>query len=255
MQTWLYVLRVMELRTRMTNGRVYVIAYVLLLLNSDAYAMTHEQAIQVLSNKSLVFVGDSVTRYQHISLVMFIHHELWPSNEETYLGHPNPVFANLWSRSNQDEEEKWINYYEGTNSLLDERETCDCYRRRIRPSANLTAKEAENRRRTASVDVHKKEQQRSQSWALTSENRMYLNKELNLRVSYFQDYGSILQPRGHMTFLDRGKLCTPGKCNLPFLFVYRLHEFLLNIRSIVPGKTLCLIMEFGCQELYLVHLP
>lgn len=74
---------------------------------------------QCLVDRSITFVGDSLTRYQYLNLVHFITHGKW------YSSSPPFEHEQLWS--------SWQDFYQGTTARLttkngQTREKCDCYR-------------------------------------------------------------------------------------------------------------------------------
>jgi hypothetical protein len=65
----------------------------------------------------LVMMGDSLTRYQYLSLVYFLKHHTWIDPNQT-----NPHFCNEKSFTG------WSHFYNYTNSALAPMEYCDCFR-------------------------------------------------------------------------------------------------------------------------------
>lgn len=75
------------------------------------------------SNLSLVFVGDSVTRYQYLSLAHFLKHGRWPDPRES----PTLVYSHSYHHPRLGELD-WAEFYYQTNRLLQPNEICDCQR-------------------------------------------------------------------------------------------------------------------------------
>lgn len=71
---------------------------------------------EMLRNRHLVMVGDSLTRYQYISLVYALRH----GNVVSPLMHPNIVQERDWSG--------WNDFFLNSNKLLKPFEVCDCFR-------------------------------------------------------------------------------------------------------------------------------
>lgn len=118
------------------------------------------------ANTTLVFMGDSTTRYQYLDLVFTLRfrsrrHEALPSS--------NPLDEHTWP--------SWTAFYHGTNDALQPHErVCDCYRRDRR-----WVGDAKN---------------------FTCENRLFDLRECGVRVAYFQVFGSIHPIVGHWPVRD-----------------------------------------------------
>lgn len=69
-----------------------------------------------LANQHLVMVGDSITRYQYLSLVYALRHQ----NLLSSVMQPNLVEEMAWNN--------WPNFYQGSTSILAPYEVCDCAR-------------------------------------------------------------------------------------------------------------------------------
>lgn len=67
-----------------------------------------------LRNKSLIFIGDSLTRYQYLNLVGFLHTGYWKFEKP----------LSEWEK----EFETWEEFFHVTSSRLGENEICDCHR-------------------------------------------------------------------------------------------------------------------------------
>ena len=72
--------------------------------------------ITVPSNLNIMMVGDSVTRYQYLSLVHFLQFGKWVD--------PTSVPNMVWEKTHP----SWNDFYNYTNSLLEPFEQCDCFR-------------------------------------------------------------------------------------------------------------------------------
>jgi len=72
--------------------------------------------IDVPRDLNIVFMGDSLTRYQYLSLVYFLSYGRWEENEQS----PNMLLEKT--------HESWVNFYNYTYSKLQPYELCDCYR-------------------------------------------------------------------------------------------------------------------------------
>jgi hypothetical protein len=88
--------------------------------------ITRQQAIACIKKhapRGMLMIGDSVTRYQYLSLAYFLVTGRWRS--------PRP------SNANEKEFGSWQNFYNLTNARLDGAELCDCYRQEY-TLANIT---------------------------------------------------------------------------------------------------------------------
>ena len=71
------------------------------------------------ANTTLVFMGDSTTRYQYLDLVFTLR---FRSRRLEALPSSNPLDEHTWP--------SWTAFYNGTNDALQPHErVCDCYRR------------------------------------------------------------------------------------------------------------------------------
>ena len=105
--------------------------------------------INIPTNLNVVMMGDSITRYQYISLAYFLSHGQWWQNGTT----PNL----LWEKSVP----SWVDYYNYTNAVLQPFEKCDCYR----------------------------EEPLKQNLNLAVENRYFFDHVRNNRIIYLQKFG------------------------------------------------------------------
>lgn len=82
----------------------------------EALAGAHAAVLDALAGEHLVLVGDSLTRYQYLSLVYFLETRRWASPPGA------PVNTNEKSWSN------WTEFHTGMTARLRGHEICDCYR-------------------------------------------------------------------------------------------------------------------------------
>ena len=75
-----------------------------------------------VSNLRLVLMGDSVTRFQYMSLINFLHTGAWNTRYIQDDMFPRDITIQGTFRGN------WSNFYEFSNSLFYGKEVCDCYR-------------------------------------------------------------------------------------------------------------------------------
>jgi hypothetical protein len=69
----------------------------------------------VLKNRRLVFIGDSLTRYQYVNLIHFLHRNSW-------------VQSDFPSIENERQWTSWKSFHLGSASRFGCQEICDCYR-------------------------------------------------------------------------------------------------------------------------------
>ena len=75
-----------------------------------------------MKGKHLVFVGDSVTRYQYLSLISFLDRGRWEEEEEEKEGKARSItYKEGWG-------ETWNDFYNQSSAAFMGREACDCYR-------------------------------------------------------------------------------------------------------------------------------
>eukprot|EP01041_Mallomonas_annulata_P013583 gene13583-28840_t len=68
----------------------------------------------ILQNKRLVFIGDSLTRYQYLNFVHFLYTNSW------FSPHPRSELEHEW--------ESWDAFFKGTSARTGCYEICDCHR-------------------------------------------------------------------------------------------------------------------------------
>lgn len=84
---------------------------------STCLKYSYENLTAILLNRHLVMIGDSLTRYQYMSLVYTLRHGHVVSPNMS----PNIVQEKDWAGG-------WNEYYKSTTNLLKPYEVCDCYR-------------------------------------------------------------------------------------------------------------------------------
>ena len=85
--------------------------------DNEISKMGNETRIQFqLNNLRLVFLGDSVMRYQYLDFIYYIHTGQWIQNDD----YPNLVAERSFG--------SWSEFYNITNGAFDGKEKCDCYR-------------------------------------------------------------------------------------------------------------------------------
>lgn len=95
---------------------------------------------EALKKKKVIFIGDSLTRYQYLSFTHYL----------TFGQYPNP--SDNWA--NEREWPGWTEFYNGTNRVLNSTpkssEICDCYRNQNTPLDQII----ENRKYSGIIDVY-----------------------------------------------------------------------------------------------------
>lgn len=81
---------------------------------------TPETARKCLSGRPLVMIGDSVTRYQYLTLLYFLEFGKWPAPLLGGAGAPSPVIEREWGG--------WTQFYKGTTEPFGEHQQCRCFR-------------------------------------------------------------------------------------------------------------------------------
>jgi hypothetical protein len=116
---------------------------------------TAEQARECLKGHSLLFMGDSLTRYQYMSLAMLIHSGAFPNRTQRD-GDAGPKVRNVCVEGTFN---NWRDYYVSSNKMLSNEknfEVCDCWRS-MEGAPNLTQ---------------------------AFDNRYYYNSEANVSISH-----------------------------------------------------------------------
>lgn len=104
---------------------------------------THEHSnyLQLLENKRVVFVGDSLTRYQYLSLIHYFHTNSWHLS-----AHPHLEVEGEWS--------SWKSFHLGSSLRFGCEEICDCYRDSSEIGAWKENRHYRNMRLNLSVDAY-----------------------------------------------------------------------------------------------------
>lgn len=76
-----------------------------------------------IADRPLVMVGDSLTRYQFISLIHWLELGSWPPSTTGTPEHPSPVIEREWAINDQ-ETESWPRYFRGGPDARCQDETC-----------------------------------------------------------------------------------------------------------------------------------
>ena len=106
---------------------------------------------------TVVFVGDSITRYQYLDLVYTLH---FGNRSHEQRATCNPLQETTWP--------SWIDFFKGTHHELQPHEqVCDCYR------------------------------DGGPTFDLATENRLYVHPACNIRVAYLQAFGNHFPLQGH----------------------------------------------------------
>eukprot|EP01035_Chromulina_nebulosa_P022448 gene22448-29067_t len=83
-------------------------------IEEEGFALLHRSQ-KFLSNKNIVMIGDSLTRYQYLNLIHSLHTNSWDFGD-----YPNLEHEKEW--------EDWKYFYLGGRNRFGCREICDCYR-------------------------------------------------------------------------------------------------------------------------------
>jgi hypothetical protein len=152
------------------------------ILNSGFLAeKSYKAIINTLKGQTIVLIGDSLTRYQYLSLVYFLEYGVWSTEKISGFDGRHVINEKQWG--------SWNDYYNQTNHFLRGRETCDCLR-------NLPFKYKE-----------------------AYENRLYENNEFNFRIYYFQFFKLDDGLKGHYGYppsdsIFRSPSCAASLCPL-----------------------------------------
>ena len=116
----------------------------------------HSTITNLLSNKEIIFMGDSLTRYQYLNFIGFLHTGQWVSR------HPHVDLEKIWG-------DDWTRYLKVSTLRFGGYEICDCYRH---PDKPLTTE-------------YTKEQLQGNFVPGMKENRHYLDPVYNISVKFF----------------------------------------------------------------------
>lgn len=155
-----------------------------------------------LSNKHIVFVGDSLMRYQYLALAYSLRH-----NE--YLNvtmQPNLVQEKQWL--------SWQDFYRGTNNMLLPNEHCDCFRKDSGRNMHNHLEQFENRYyvdadRNITLTYLQYVDELHGHWFDKSDYEMYRNPQTDFYASFWHfkleastDWIKSLAPAGiHTVFI------------------------------------------------------
>lgn len=87
--------------------------------NSSILSNTHDNNNNdtiIPKNLHIVFVGDSVTRYQYLNLIYYLYNGQWINDNDQ----PNLAYIKQYK--------SWIQFYNCSNEIFHGNEKCDCYR-------------------------------------------------------------------------------------------------------------------------------
>jgi hypothetical protein len=110
----------------------------------------------------LVFIGDSITRHQYLSLAYFLRHGKWFDPKRI----PNLVNQNHFKKGAATKEEGWATFFRETNKLFSPYERCDCFREKWDD--------------VTQVDSH------------VIENRYFYDPEMNNTLTYLLGFGNTI---------------------------------------------------------------
>jgi len=134
------------------------------LSNCDSIATGYLEASACFAGRHIVFMGDSLSRYQYLNLVNLLEARNWSLCDATPISESEKNWGN------------WHGFYTGTNSRLHGNEICDCWRQN---------------------DYW------GPGWADSSmENRFYYNPSTNIRVTYIQMLGLLPSRHSNLTWLN-----------------------------------------------------
>jgi hypothetical protein len=168
--------------------------------------LTKEVALQVLRGKHLVFIGDSVTRYQYLNLVQFLTtgHPIWPN-----LSAPASEYEKQWP--------SWNAFYQGTNDRLAGQEVCDCFRAHDFSHQNLDTS-FENRYWFGPGKV------RVSYIQMLGKNHIHGHNITELGIQCWEKE-ALSSDRPNFSHCKQ-TLCAPGECDLQPGFIFDFHSAL-----------------------------
>jgi hypothetical protein len=196
------------------------------LANCTLRRLTAAQALRCLADRTVVLIGDSLTRYSYLSLASFLVNGVWPGDDrvdesvcyeqsffrpdnasgyEQSFFRPDNASGGRSARAQRKrsvELARWQTYFARSNKALRGAELCDCYR--ASSCASCSRSFVENRfLRVGSARVYFITQIGSAQW----------------------------RPRGHMPpgpfeAMQQALGCSPGHCSAPFAWNDSLPDFL-----------------------------
>ena len=166
-----------------------------------------------VENLHIAMMGDSLTRYQYLSLVNFLENDTW--NTTIVQDGVTRDFVNLQTFRDDwpgptERDTRWIKFFEITaNQVFKGKESCDCYR--INAKEYLTA---------------------------VREVRYYANNETNNFVSFFPRWGNrgtrgmfsphdVLQQQGNQSYLN--KEVDPSKFRWNYNWTSIIRNYISNM--------------------------
>lgn len=171
---------------------------------------------KLMNNRHIVIVGDSLLRYQYLSLVYLVHYSTFYSNDER----PNMVMEHSFSGVR-----KWVDFFEFSNQLFYPFEHCDCFR-----TAGPYAP-------PKGSDVY--------------ENRYYRNDARNITISYLQYFGDQSMFSGHWRPSDSNGTApyqAPDlKMTTPKWIYHKVEDVLIHIAAKLQPKPTTLILNAGAH--------
>ncbi|KNC76460.1 hypothetical protein SARC_11039 [Sphaeroforma arctica JP610] len=165
----------------------------------DWRKFTRKGALQILSGKHLIMVGDSRVRYQYLSMAFWLENGYWPPDTYGEGDIKSPAKEGLWRDIGG-----WKQFFSDTNSYLNGEEECDCFREDKWPIENIIF-----------------------------ENRYLHMEKYNVKVTYLMHYKRNNWPNtsdiwGHHGFgplaCDDIEQCALGKCDAPVDWHYTYEE-------------------------------
>eukprot|EP00927_Polykrikos_kofoidii_P074125 TRINITY_DN70095_c0_g1_i1.p1 TRINITY_DN70095_c0_g1~~TRINITY_DN70095_c0_g1_i1.p1 ORF type:complete len:332 (-),score=18.43 TRINITY_DN70095_c0_g1_i1:86-1081(-) len=206
-------------------------------LDQLPFADPEAAALRQCSNgKRIIYVGDSTFRYEYLAMAYFMEHGKCysgpnalkpdPSVEAEVMAHfrtfGSPIYP-IAPGCVDGGGRAWEPFYRYTNSLLNNHETCDCFR-----------DDADGRGTTA------------------TENRMYVSADNSVSVSYFQWFGETLSPRGTVNVFNKEIPCPPGQTPATSSrWMFDLPTFLSTIvRQLRPTHLIVSVAWWPFQSLH-----
>jgi len=91
----------------------------------ETNALRMPQPMPIPQNLNIVFMGDSLSRFQYLDLAYFLTHGQWVQQKVEYnhAGHEKP------SMVTDHDYNDWLHFFNHTNAELAPYEQCDCYRK------------------------------------------------------------------------------------------------------------------------------
>ena len=165
---------------------------------------------KLMNNQHIVMIGDSLMRYQYLSLVHLVElNHFYENRNETN----NIFFVPTWKN--------WFDYYNASTAMFGPNEHCDCFR----ASGRL-------------LDVYQ----------TTVENRFYSNFERNISITYLNYFGDYMPVHGHWRpgNNDSDTLRSPHQRSIPLLWSYaNVTETIVNIAAKLSPKPSVLLLNAG----------